>query len=266
MFKDEKFRIYVMLGLLFGLISFSLIYPNLKLGYAGEERKLEELQEDFKALKASTMADAAKEARLTALQLKISNQTKKVEESNLRRNSNDMNLTEIVVYSSIALMIVWICFWKIEPIAYMITLVVFSISCYTYLKNVNGIDLLDQDTQIKIGILIILTFIGGLAGIYIYAIFNRANHKNNMYRQLENHPVYIDGYASNQVNSDAARGSLVSNGMYALVSDKGIQREREVNQLRDSKEDSRIHNRYDSRERDRREYTTNAANQERRGA
>ena len=76
---NSKFQIYTMLGLLVGIIFFSLMYPFMKIGSNSEAMKLEDLQTQFNSLKASTMADAAKEANLTKLQLKMSDQKIKVE-------------------------------------------------------------------------------------------------------------------------------------------------------------------------------------------
>ncbi len=218
---NNKFQIYTMIGLLVGIIFFSLVYPWMKIGSNSEAMKLEELQTQFNNLKASTMADAAKEERLTKLQLSISNQKIKVEAEKNRENTNQMDLTQIIVLSAMCLSLIWIIFYKVEIIAYFFTIVLFAISVYAYLKTSLGVDLLDTDTQIKIGTLILGSVVSGVLAVYVFAIFTRALHKKNMNEAIEHNPLYVEGYARSQLYKNEAWGKVTAYGMYSLVSNEG---------------------------------------------
>jgi Flp pilus assembly protein TadB len=141
---NNKYQVYVMLGLLAGIIFFSLMYPFMKIGSNSAAMKLEDLQTEFNSLKNSTMADAAKEKKLTELQLKMSNQKLKVEAEKDREANNDLDLTQIIVLSALCLSLIWVIFHKVEIIAYFFTVILFSISVYAYLKLKLNVDLLDN--------------------------------------------------------------------------------------------------------------------------
>ena len=219
--NNNNKQIYLMLGLLVGIVFFSLMYPWMKIGSNSAAMKLEDLQTEFNSLKNSTMADAAKELKLTNLQLKISEQRLKVEAEKNRENNNDLDLTQIIVLSALVLSLIWTLFHKVEIIAYIFTVILFSISVYSFLKLKLNIDLLDTDTQIKIGSLLLMTVTFSIAFVYVFYIFNRSLHKKNMDEAIEHNPMYIEGYARTRVYTTEAAGKVTAYGMYSLVSNEG---------------------------------------------
>ncbi len=210
-----------MLGLLAGIIFFSLMYPFMKIGSNSAAMKLEDLQTEFNSLKNSTMADAAKEKKLTELQLKMSNQKLKVEAEKDREANNDLDLTQIIVLSALCLSLIWVIFHKVEIIAYFFTVILFSISVYAYLKLKLNVDLLDTDTQIKIGTLLSMSIVFSVLSVYVFVIFTRSLHKKNMNEIIEHNPLYVEGYARAELYKNEAWGKVTAYGMYSLVSNEG---------------------------------------------
>ena len=218
---NNKYQVYVMLGLLAGIIFFSLMYPFMKIGSNSAAMKLEDLQTEFNSLKNSTMADAAKEKKLTELQLKMSNQKLKVEAEKDREANNDLDLTQIIVLSALCLSLIWVIFHKVEIIAYFFTVILFSISVYAYLKLKLNVDLLDTDTQIKIGTLLSMSIVFSVLSVYVFVIFTRSLHKKNMNEIIEHNPLYVEGYARAELYKNEAWGKVTAYGMYSLVSKEG---------------------------------------------
>lgn len=245
--NNNKYQIYTMIGLLVAIIFFSLVYPWMKIGSNSEAIRLEELQTQFNTLKVSTMADAAKEKELTKLQLKISNQKLKVESEKEKENTDKMDLTQIIVLSSLALSLIWIIFHKVEIIAYMFTIILFSISTYAYLKSSLGVDLLDTDTQIKIATLILGSGVSGVLAVYVFVIFTRALHKKNMNEAIEHNPLYVEGYARSELYKKEASGKVLAYGMYSLMSSKGQLNYNKSKTDDFLQDDERIYNRHTSK-------------------
>lgn len=218
---DMKTQLWATLGILGVIVFFSIAYPLMKLTPNREQMKLEEIQTKLNSLKSSTMPDAALQLEITKTQAAFFAQKEKAEAEKNPSRGGGLDLTEIIVLSSLVLALIWIILHEVKIVAYFFTIVIFSIGAYTHCKNNLGIDLLDFETQLKILFLIVGMLGSGFGFIVLFAVFNRALHKKNMHTVMESMPMYAHEYARHEAYIGEGVSKAIAYSAFNMMSENG---------------------------------------------